>query len=648
MGSQNNLKRRVITSKSTTGGSSGGITGANNGLSVSGSNVQLGGTLIQATSVALDAYSITFQNSLGNGNNLIQSNDGRFTLGRFAQLPNDVDSVILGNNHTFGLATQSIIFGGQNTTDSGSNKIILGQGITFNGSGIILGNGFINSSGYNLMFGRFIGGVSTNFNSGNILFGDSVANSIVGNVQSNNIIAGSFAAQSSTSVGSNNILLGNRNNNNNGFGVLDDVISVGRDNENINSNQVTIGRFVRSQSLNSIVLGSGVNIFNRLDNIIDNSMVVGFNSITPTVQMSATSSNYWLGTGGYAWGRNSSTVTRKFEFYNGATELFGISTGGQQTSDATFTATANNVYAYGLFGTVTARNTASDDLFGWVHRQTFVASANNQRLIASRRRPTFNVGAFTGIVRVLDYIENGGGGINFYQAIESPSNFARFGFGNQTLGSVSATVESVGETNSSSTFSFAAWTNGKGIRNWAVRDDGPMVLRNIGATRAASDGLVQYTGTDYLGAIGGNNFSFMGYSTYQFLFSSAAIVNGDLAIPIAGNNRGIAIPFDCVFSEISVDFSTLGAAAAQSITIDVREVTTGSAGIGSDYTSALGTSKLTVAYSTAGASATTFHRTAVATGTNTGTQGNSFIVACTAQTLTTCSFANVSVTIKRR
>ena len=209
-------------------------------------------------------------------------------------------------------------------------------------------------------------------------------------------------------------------------------------------------------------------------------------------------------------------------------------------------------------------------------------------------------------------------------------------------------VEIVGETNSSSTIALSTWTTGKGIRNFAVRDDGPMIWRNIGTTRAAVDGLVQYTGSDFLGAIGSTQYSFMGYSTYQFIFSSAAIVNGDLAIPITSNNRGITIPFNCVFTDISVDFSTLGSAAAQSITIDVREVTTGSAGIGSDYVSSSGVSKLTVAYATAGASATTFHRTATAQGTNTGTAGNSFIVACTAQTLTTCSFANVSVTIKRR
>ncbi len=444
-------------------------------------------------------------------------------------------------------------------------------------------------------------------------------------------------------TGAYHVTLGTEHKNASGAGI-----AIGHlvDNATSTVNQIGIGELINNDGNRAITLGSGTGVGFELQNTVVDSFAIGWQSTVPSIQLSKANNNYFDVSGNFAFG--NLTPTKRYQFFQGSTELLGITSGGQQTSDATFTATGNNSYQYGYFGTHTARNTASDTLFGYQLRNTLVAAANNQTLVASRRRPSFNIGAFTGITRVIDYIENGGGGINFYQAIESPSNFARFGFGNQTLGSVSATVEVVGEGNSSSTISLAAWTNGKGLRNWAVRDDGPMVLRNIGATRTAADGIVQYTGTDLLLGTASANYSLLGYSTHDFYINST-LVNGSLGYPVASNNPAIAVDVNEWVTDVSIDFETLAAAAAGSITIDVRELTTSSAGVGTPITSAVGTSRVASTYSTGGASATTYHRTL--TNNNnaaTITQGNAIFVACTGVSFITATNVNVKVRTRRR
>jgi hypothetical protein len=86
---------------------------------------------------------------------------------------------------------------------------------------------------------------------------------------------------------------------------------------------------------------------------------------------------------------------------NGGT-LSGVNTITSNTANqlvwtGSFTATANSQYHSQFGGTLTARSTTSDTLFGYRFTPTLIAAANTQSLRAVHIEPTFTNGAFTGI-----------------------------------------------------------------------------------------------------------------------------------------------------------------------------------------------------------------------------------------------------------
>jgi len=84
-----------------------------------------------------------------------------------------------------------------------------------------------------------------------------------------------------------------------------------------------------------------------------------------------------------------------------------FNTNGWDNTTSTWTATATTQFALNETGTLTARATLGDILYGRTHTRTFVASANNQQLIDTYINPTFTVGANTGTIRVGLQVNNG-------------------------------------------------------------------------------------------------------------------------------------------------------------------------------------------------------------------------------------------------
>lgn len=84
-----------------------------------------------------------------------------------------------------------------------------------------------------------------------------------------------------------------------------------------------------------------------------------------------------------------------------------FNTPGWDNTSSTWTATANSQFAANETGTLTARATLADILYGRTSTRTFVASHNNQQLTDTYINPTFSVGANTGTIKVGLHINDG-------------------------------------------------------------------------------------------------------------------------------------------------------------------------------------------------------------------------------------------------
>lgn len=82
-------------------------------------------------------------------------------------------------------------------------------------------------------------------------------------------------------------------------------------------------------------------------------------------------------------------------------------TANWNNTSSTFTATANSQFASNETGTLTARATASDVLYGSTDTRALVAAANNQTLIGNLINNTFTNGAFTGFMNIGLHVNTG-------------------------------------------------------------------------------------------------------------------------------------------------------------------------------------------------------------------------------------------------
>lgn len=85
-----------------------------------------------------------------------------------------------------------------------------------------------------------------------------------------------------------------------------------------------------------------------------------------------------------------------------------FNTANWDNTTSTWTATANGQFASNETGTLTARATVNDFIFGRTSTRTLVASANGQALTDTYINPTFTLGAFTGVTKVGLHINDGG------------------------------------------------------------------------------------------------------------------------------------------------------------------------------------------------------------------------------------------------
>jgi hypothetical protein len=89
----------------------------------------------------------------------------------------------------------------------------------------------------------------------------------------------------------------------NSFASADNSIAIGYINYALAEHSISIGNYANAEATNAIVLGTGVDYSNRLVNSISNSLVVGFNTTTPTLFVGGASHRVGVGT---------SSPTRKF------------------------------------------------------------------------------------------------------------------------------------------------------------------------------------------------------------------------------------------------------------------------------------------------------------------------------------------------
>lgn len=117
-----------------------------------------------------------------------------------------------------------------------------------------------------------------------------------------------------------------------------------------------------------------------------------------------------------SWPNFNSMITGTAPYWatSGTTTLAGAATitsnaANQHVFDGTWTATANNQYHYRVAPSITARSTASDNIFGWTFEPTLTAAANNQNLVAFNLKPSYSVGAFTGVAQAAFQVQEGAG-----------------------------------------------------------------------------------------------------------------------------------------------------------------------------------------------------------------------------------------------
>jgi hypothetical protein len=178
------------------------------------------------------------------------------------------------------------------------------------------------------------------------------------------------------------------------------------------------------------------------------------------------------------------------------------------------------------------------------------------------------------------------------------------------------------------------------------------------AQRAASpvNGMIRYNSTNSKLEAYENGVWINVVGTGSTDYSMEYTIAGNLALGViasVGNNGsvsfttpiGFAVPIGMTLVDISVNLGSFQASAAATLSLQIRQLTTTTAGVSLPISTTSGTLMQTVTYTTAGSSAATFHRTKTVNGLSVGfTAGNVIFVVVSA--FTNCSAADMVMSLR--
>ena len=274
--------------KSITAGTGITLTSSASELQISSS----GGDNISNANLTFDATYFADLNgndwSIKNGGNsyLTMKSDGELVLGynayNLSTSSQKNRNTVIGNSAKSTASNSSgTVAIGYNSSTSSSKAVAIGQDAGAIGSSSIAILGYSNRSGA-IAIGDSSQAIGNNYS---IAIGKSAV------AMQNKCIA---LGNASLSSGVNSMALGYEANS-----TSISSLSLGRDTRSLAVQGITVGTHLEVTHSNSIILGSGVNnaTGSRLSSTNTNELVIGFDSITPTMVIGATSDSYIKSTG---------------------------------------------------------------------------------------------------------------------------------------------------------------------------------------------------------------------------------------------------------------------------------------------------------------------------------------------------------------